>query len=520
MIKSRGLIFLFSICFLIFSAVSCKRKETGGRVNANLEKVVTLNFSPSRTEERLKSFGGIHPLDLSVLSMNYFRRGEIGRGIKLLETLFSQYPIYHTGGGLVFGYSRKWKIGRGVHRKKRKFWWSCMAQSAVAMALYRAYLVSGEKKYINSIEEVLKPVVTLTDNGGGAVRVGNGRWYLEYVFRGASEKNVEFVLNGFLYSLLVIGYLSKELHWSWLKKAFEDGVTAYLNLREKFFYTTNGAEWTLYSLLPSIDPPHYHIFVIELLDSLWQISKIDIFKRDAVKWTKILFKNYPFLEKSNELYWSSVGPPYWWWVDIRYGILFKYSGKKIFVKGWKDGIRNLSSLIFAMGRKRSSLITLSILAEDNVPVITFTQDLKEFTEKEVQYKPLLIRFKRKYKDGVRVVFNHADSPVNILVIGRVTGLKENSQIRCSRLFLEFDNGIVVKKYNPPLPSRFILPVSFLSFYPEKKGPWKLKALRLFPCYRNGYSIDVEGVYLFNNVLALEEVARKFSPYRVVLVPHG
>ncbi len=164
-------------------------------------------------------------------------------------------------------------------------WYSGLAQGQGLSVLCRAYSITNEKKYLNSIEKVYKSFLVDVENGGVTFKDSNGDiWIEEYIMK----NNPTHILNGFIWGLWGI-------YDYWLMSKNKDVE----KLFKKYIKTINNnisnydiSYWSLYEIskLP-IDMRasiFYHKLHIVQLKILFKMTNNLIFESTAKKWSKYL----------------------------------------------------------------------------------------------------------------------------------------------------------------------------------------------------------------------------------------
>lgn len=164
-------------------------------------------------------------------------------------------------------------------------WYSGLAQGQGLSVLCRAYSITNEKKYLNSIEKVYRSFLVDVENGGVTFKDNNGDiWIEEYIMK----NNPTHILNGFIWGLWGI-------YDYWLMSKNKDVE----KLFKKYIKTINNnisnydiGYWSLYEIskLP-IDMRasiFYHKLHIVQLKILFKMTNNLIFESTAKKWSKYL----------------------------------------------------------------------------------------------------------------------------------------------------------------------------------------------------------------------------------------
>lgn len=197
-------------------------------------------------------------------------------------------------------------------------WWSAMANSVIALAYLEAFNKSQDSTYYIEYEKSKNALITPTALGGCKITLSDSAWwYLEYASQESTMENSNFVLNGFLFSLLGMKHMADRSKDHDLLLSYQKGVNAFIQYSERFYYETN--DWTYYKLNPlTIEPPHYAVFDILIMRSLLELDSVnaDLWKSEIARRSEILMRAYPvYLTSDSSLYFSMIGPPHPYWID-------------------------------------------------------------------------------------------------------------------------------------------------------------------------------------------------------------
>lgn len=207
------------------------------------------------------------------------------------------------------------------HGKLKPGWWSGMANSAIIFGLTFCDNVY-DTNHQEIIGALIKNLKTDYRAGGCLYPIGEDKsWILEYAWPDINEKSVKYVLNGFLYSLVCLKMANNIAPNPDLELLFNKGLAGLEHKIDDYYF--EGVQWTKYDLKPTIEPPHYAIFDLILLESLAS------FKEEKEEWLEsTLAKRRCFLkqaykidivekdERDYKLMFSLIGPPHPYWIDI------------------------------------------------------------------------------------------------------------------------------------------------------------------------------------------------------------
>lgn len=146
----------------------------------------------------------------------------------------------------------------------------------------------------------------------------NKYWILEYSWPDINENSVKYVLNGFMYSLVCLKMTSQIAPNFELDGLFNYGWNGLKHKIDEYYF--KGTSWTKYDLNPTIEPPHYAIFDLALLESLAISGKEQWVENTLAKRRSILKNPYKIdvAEKNINTYkvnFSLIGPPNPYWID-------------------------------------------------------------------------------------------------------------------------------------------------------------------------------------------------------------
>jgi len=274
----------------------------------------------------------LHPLGLgkyAFISLWYGERDnnpelmEIGR--KYVDFLAKEYPhLEEHEASILYNYpfsNKELKAGE---------WHSGMANSIIALSFLQASILYDEPVYLDYAELAMRGVTNTLAEGGSALNLDKGKWFLEYAGKSVNHDNARFVLNGFLYQLLALKLYGNYTGDEYFISEYESGLLAYQQLYDQFHYASK--DWTYYSLNPkSVEPPHYVIFDITLLDALYELTGELIFESESAFRRNVLKAHYDLeytpLTKTQDIYlFSQLGAPNPYWVDI-YRTTLRFNSK-------------------------------------------------------------------------------------------------------------------------------------------------------------------------------------------------
>lgn len=169
--------------------------------------------------------------------------------------------------------------------------YSSMAQGEAVSLLIRAYIATGEQKYMDCAERakdfMLKPI----EQGGTTRYEGEGICFLEHTYG-------PLVLNGWIFSLWGI--------WDYYTFTKDENIKKVLDatlktLEKKLQYFDNGY-WSKYDIEKRIASPFYHKLHIAQLNVMYDLTGREIYKYYSEKWlgysNRFINKKLAFIKKA------------------------------------------------------------------------------------------------------------------------------------------------------------------------------------------------------------------------------
>ena len=165
-------------------------------------------------------------------------------------------------------------------------WYSGMAQGHGIEVLLAAYILTGEKRYLDNAILAGKAMQIDIANGGTASKIGNSAlWFEEYASANAEPP---FVLNGHIYALNGLWYLKK--YSPEFQNTYEAGVRALKQLLPRF----DKHIWSHYDLAGTPANSKYQRLHVRLLRELARRERDDFFIRYADKFEKQIYLPFGF----------------------------------------------------------------------------------------------------------------------------------------------------------------------------------------------------------------------------------
>ena len=166
-------------------------------------------------------------------------------------------------------------------------WRSALAQGLAVSVLGRAYFITKEKKYLDAAGLLLKAFFIEKKDGGVTYKnlVKNGWWYEEY----AVDKGKEpMVFNGMMHTLLALHDYYIFTKDNQAKLLFDKGVAALIEYLP--YFDRHGTCY--YDIFNASSSIFYHNVCVVLLNDLYQITKISVFKKYYDNWKYYKFSSF------------------------------------------------------------------------------------------------------------------------------------------------------------------------------------------------------------------------------------
>ena len=319
----------FKLFFLVLSAIllttsNCSKSKEAALLEKQIKPIVWGSDDFSNKQDLVDFKLGKrepHPLDIrKSLIYTAYRYQQTGDSsykeqsmgyLALVEELYTK-PEYYDKNTFKYNFS---------HGKLKPGWWSGMANSAIIFGLTFCDNVYGTNHQV-IIDSLIKNLKTDYREGGCLYTIDeNKSWILEYAWPDINEKSVKYVLNGFLYSLICLQMANDISPNPDLELLFNNGWMGLEHKIDEYYF--EGVKWTKYDLNPTIEPPHYAIFDIILLESLssFKEEKEEWIKKTVARRRSILKESYRLDlaikdENSYNAMFSLIGPPNPYWIDI------------------------------------------------------------------------------------------------------------------------------------------------------------------------------------------------------------
>ena len=154
--------------------------------------------------------------------------------------------------------------------------YGAMAQGEGASLLIRAYLNSGEERFLRLAQSAIDFMLLPLEDGGTTKYETDGAYLMEYTFKGMVMTGAIFAWWG-LYDFVKI---TKD------NNRYFERLNTILDSLIKTLPKFKNAYWSMYSLDGLIASPFYHNLHIAQMEAMYDLTGKEIFKEYADKWRK------------------------------------------------------------------------------------------------------------------------------------------------------------------------------------------------------------------------------------------
>ena len=152
--------------------------------------------------------------------------------------------------------------------------YGAMAQGEAASLLVRAYVETGDGKYLNAARHGLEFMLTPVENGGTSLYQDNDLLLMEYT-------HLPLVLNGWVFAWWGL--------YDYVKETNDKGLYHELMERSceslvRYLHRFSNGYWSKYDLEHRIASPFYHRLHIAQMEAMYQLTKNETFREYANKW--------------------------------------------------------------------------------------------------------------------------------------------------------------------------------------------------------------------------------------------
>lgn len=170
--------------------------------------------------------------------------------------------------------------------------YSAMAQGEATSLLIRAYIHTGDAKYLQAAQKALDYMLISIENGGTTKYEGGEAYLMEYTFKGMVMNGSIFAWWGLYDYVLATGDTGK------YRMAKDETLESLIKVLPQF----KGSYWSLYSLDGLIASPFYHNLHIAQMQAMYELTNREVFNEYAVRWkkqqTNVFCKGLAFIKKA------------------------------------------------------------------------------------------------------------------------------------------------------------------------------------------------------------------------------
>lgn len=170
--------------------------------------------------------------------------------------------------------------------------YGAMAQGEGTSLLVRAYMHTGNSKYIEKAKEAIDFMLLPLGEGGTTKYVGSEAYLMEYTFKG-------MVMNGAIFAWWgLYDYVLATNDTGRYREAMVKTLSSLINVLPQF----KCSYWSMYSLDGLIASPFYHNLHIAQMEAMYELTGESIFKEYADTWRRqqqnIVCKSRAFIRKA------------------------------------------------------------------------------------------------------------------------------------------------------------------------------------------------------------------------------
>jgi len=192
--------------------------------------------------------------------------------------------VTRPDGTTVWPYKFDWREGRC---RLKAPWISAMSQGLGMSVLVRAFRLTRDDGLLPLCEQSARVFERSVEDGGVRTREGTHVLYEEYPGYPLAR-----VLDGFLFSLLGLYDLARELQSSRIRQLFEEGIDG---LKFKLADWDYRGKWSWYGTHGYLCPPHYHRLNGTLIRILGRLTGDPLLVRYGEKWNR---RRLSYLDKA------------------------------------------------------------------------------------------------------------------------------------------------------------------------------------------------------------------------------
>ncbi len=492
---------------VVFSAIVSPSHSNGGYLGVQENKLDYVNYFIEATE-----------------AITALRQSNVLKAKDIVDCLMETFNRY--------GY-----FPRPPYERYEYGWTSSMDAPTAAVASQYLYETTGDYKYKEFVDKLVKYIPNDVRDNGFVIKDGDSKWMLEYASKDISHKNAEFVLNGSMLGFLNTAILAQITGDVALNKLVNQQVESY---KKKFSnYWSEDESWCYYALNYKgervINPPHYILYEIRLMDAVYMVTGEQIFADEANKRRELLKRYYKLWvidnngEKMYRFFWDSA--PHYYYIDI-YDTTLKFYDKEnnLIKKEKKQGRGFEDSVMSGHLDANVSKVTWSIENEawsmdlGELEIVPFTGMEKELLVGTYMVKEggelngnILMCDSAAEKTVVEITLDGKNSMTNDSVY--VMNFENESNDALSvRLFLYDISGNVVSRYlQEILPGKNSLSFAKPGFVGGKLFNNEIAKIKYYIVNNeknnNEVALKCGDIYRFNNVASFMDYVMT-SDYRL------
>ncbi|NOZ58548.1 MAG: hypothetical protein GXO66_03080 [Euryarchaeota archaeon] len=197
-------------------------------------------------------------------------RENLSRGLFLVDYLLS--TAVDRGEYLIWEYPFPWPP-----YDLEEGWRGSLCQAGILKALMLAYMHTGEERYRQASEKVLRAFSVPVEEGG-LLKLREGYcWYPEYV-----REPPPYVLNGFITTLIWLREYADYFNSSEAEERYSCGVEA---LR-RFLPEYDAEGWSYYDAWGKLASEHYHRMHLWQLEVMYNLTGDELFLKYRSRWLR------------------------------------------------------------------------------------------------------------------------------------------------------------------------------------------------------------------------------------------
>ena len=236
--------------------------------------------------------------------VNYWTMSSIGITSLLNDNVPNWKTLEETLNCLMDTFSRNGYFPRPAYGEYEYGWVSCMDAPIIALFAELMHERTGEEVYREFVDDLAEYMLKDVSKHGYVAEIDGEKWLFEYAYTETNEENGMFVLNGSLLGTLGTAMIARATENQDLLDLVESQTRLYQQMMPQFWYE-NGA-WCYYALKNNVvNPPHYIIFEIRILQSLAEVTGVSFYQEEATRRIDLLknyYKLHIYVENGEENY--------------------------------------------------------------------------------------------------------------------------------------------------------------------------------------------------------------------------